>query len=312
MTSHGPVRAAASATSVTVGVDLGGTGTRIVALDHAGSVRSALSTATRRDSAGGAGRLIGDLAVLIQDAAAGAVIDAVGIGASGPVDSRGIIRNDDTLPAYSHIPVTDLLSAHLAVPCAIDNDAVAAAIGENAYGAGEESTALLAVTLGTGVGVALLRDNAPYRGSDGTHPEAGHIPVPGPAAACYCGLGTCWEQLASRTALDAFTGNATAELAALAVAGDQRSCAVFAEYGEHVGVGLGALMTAFRPARVVICGGSARYLPLLRPGLSRALLRTPPFDWCPPVVAASLGEHSGAIGAAVLARRGAGRHHPLS
>ena len=51
MTSHGPDPAAAPAVSVTVGVDLGGTGTRVVALDQAGSVRSALSTATRRGPA---------------------------------------------------------------------------------------------------------------------------------------------------------------------------------------------------------------------------------------------------------------------
>ena len=159
--------------------------------------------------------------------------------------------------------------------------------------------------------MALLTRNAPYRGGDGTHPETGHIPVPGPPALCYCGLATCWEQLASRTALDALTGHATTELAARAAAGDQRSCAVFARYAEHVGAGLGALVTAYRPDRVVICGGSARYLPLLRPGLSQALMRTPPFDWSPPVVAAALGERSGAIGAAVLARPGPGRHHPM-
>ena len=144
-------------------------------------MRSALSTATRRGPACRAGGLIVDLAELIRDVAAGAVLDAVGIGASGPVDSRGIIRNDDTLPAYSHIPLADLLAAELGVPCTIDNDAVAAAIGENAYGAGQDSAALLAITLGTGVGVALLTRNAPYRGGDGTHPESRPHPGARPA-----------------------------------------------------------------------------------------------------------------------------------
>jgi glucokinase len=305
VTGRGRAPGSARGIAVTVGIDLGGTGTRLVALDGAGCVRARRSAATRHDPAVGASGLVADLTAQIRDVAADAVLDAVGVGASGPVDSRGIIRNDDTLPAYSHIPLTELMSADLNVPCVIGNDAVAAAVGENTYGAGQQSPALLAVTLGTGVGVALLTDNTAYRGSDGVHPEAGHIPVPGPSAPCYCGLATCWEQLASRTALEAATGHATEELAALAMAGDQRSGHIFGRYGEHVGIGLAALTTIFRPARVVLGGSVARYLPLLRPGLDRALTRTPPFNWAPPIVAAELGEYSGAIGAAVLARTAA-------
>jgi glucokinase len=302
MTGRGGAPGSARAVAVTVGIDLGGTGTRLVALDGAGAVHARHSVATCHEPAIGASRLVAGLTAQIRDVAADAVLDAVGVGASGPVDARGIIRNDDTLPAYSHIPLTELMSAELNVPCAIGNDAVAAAVGENTYGAGQHSPVLLAITLGTGVGVALLIDNAAYRGSDGVNPEAGHIPVPGPPAPCYCGLETCWEQLASRTALEVATGPATAELAALATAGDQRSRHIFDRYGEHVGIGVAALTTIFRPARVVLCGSVARYLPLLRPGLDRARTRTPPFSWTPPVVAAELGEYSGAIGAAVLAR----------
>ncbi len=286
--------------AVTVGIDLGGTGTRLVALDQAGVLRSRVSVPTRHEPAADPGQLITGLAAHIQDAASGARLDAVGIGASGPVDPEGIIRNDATLPAFSHIPLAALLTARLGVPCAIDNDAVAAALGENIYGAGQHSPALLAVTLGTGIGVALLHDTTPYRGSDGVHPEAGHIPVPGPSAPCYCGLPACWEQLASRTALDAATGHATDEVATAAAAGEPRSRQVFDRYAGHVGAGLATLLTVFRPARVVVGGSVAQYLPLLRPGIDRALDRSGPFAWKPPIAAAELGEYSGAIGAAIL------------
>jgi glucokinase len=289
-----------AAAEVTVGIDLGGTGTRLVALDRSGVVRSRISVPTRHDPAADAGQLITELAGQVRDAAGGARLAGVGIGASGPVDPGGIIRNDATLPAYSHIPLGRLLGDHLGVPCAIDNDAVAFALGENAYGAGQRSPALLAVTLGTGVGVALLRDGVPYRGSDGIHPEAGHIPVPGPAAPCYCGLATCWEQLASRTALDAATGQATEELAAAAAAGDPAARQLFDRYAGHVGAGLATLLAVFRPARVVVGGSAARYLTWLRPGIDRALSRCAPYDWNPPIAEAALGELSGAIGAAVL------------
>jgi len=289
-------------TLVTVGVDLGGTGTRLVALDPAGVLWSRLTVPTRHELAADPGQLITDLSAHIQDAAGGARLDAVGIGASGPVDPGGIIRNDATLPAYSHILLAPLISARLGGPCVIDNDAVAAALGENTYGAGQHSPALLAITLGTGIGVALLQGTTPYRGSGGVHPEAGHIPVPGPPAPCYCGLPACWEQLASRTALDAATGHATDEMATAAAAGDQRSRQVFDRYAGHVGTGLATLITVFRPARVVVCGSAAQYLPLLRPGIDRALDRSWPFSWKPPIAAAELAEYSGAIGAAVLPR----------
>ena len=86
--------------------------------------------------------------------------------------------------------ITAILSERLGVPCVIDNDAVTAAIGEHAYGAGRDSSGLLVVTLGTGVGVAALIRGRPVRGADGGHPEAGHIAVSGPPAPCYCGLPT--------------------------------------------------------------------------------------------------------------------------
>ena len=110
-----------------------------------------------------------------------------------------------------------------------------AAIGEHAYGAGRGSTGLLVITLGTGVGVAALIHGRPVRGADGCHPEAGHITVSGPPAPCYCGLPTCWEQLASRTALHQLAAGEINELAGKARGGDPAASQVFDTYGERVG-----------------------------------------------------------------------------
>ncbi|HEY2176512.1 MAG TPA: ROK family protein, partial [Mycobacteriales bacterium] len=226
---------------VTVGVDLGGTGTRIVVLDADGTVRRE----TSRPTAAGISptRAAAELADSIAAAAAGFELRAVGIGASGPVDRLGVIRNPDTLAAYSDIPITDIISDRLGIGCVIDNDAVTAAIGEHNNGAGRGSDALLVVTLGTGIGVALLCHGHAARTADGSHPEAGHLAVNGPSAPCYCGLPTCWEQLASRTALDRLTDNRSAELAIKARTGDPDAAAVFDVYGRRVGTGLGTLLT---------------------------------------------------------------------
>ena len=283
---------------VTAGVDLGGTGTRIVALDRYGVVLHQVSRPTPASSAGAVSGLVSSIAA----AAAGQRLRGVGIGASGPVDSLGVIRNTETLPAFSDIQITPVISERLAVPCVIDNDAVVAAVGEHACGAGRGSAGLLVVTLGTGVGVAALTGGRPFRGADGGHPEAGHIPVGNPRAPCYCGLPSCWEQLASRTALDHLTGNDTEALAAKARGGDVAAAQMFDTYGERVGTGLLTLLAIFRPDRVVVAGGAARFIDLFSHGLRRSLGRGPKYTPKAAVVAAELGNLSGAIGAAVMAR----------
>jgi len=256
---------------VTVGVDLGGTGTRIVTLDRDGVVLHQVSHPTSASSAGAVSGLVSSIAA----ATAGRQLRGVGIGASGPVDSFGIIRN---------------------------NDAAAAAVGEYACGAGRGSAGLLVVTLGTGVGVAALAGGRPFRGADGGHPEAGHIPVGGLPAPCYCGLPGCWEQLASRTALDRLTGRETDVLAAKARGGDLTAAQVFDTYGERVGTGLVTLLAIFRTDRIIVAGSAARFLDLFRHGLRRSLDRGPKYTPKPAMVAAELGDLSGAIGAAVMAR----------
>jgi glucokinase len=285
---------------VTVGIDLGGTGTRIVALGPDGTVRNELTLATPHTSLP-SNAALDELVQHIRAISVDSELIAVGIGASGPIDARGVIRNPDTLPAFTGITVAERLADELGVPCTIDNDTVAAAIGENTYGAGHHSPALLMITLGTGIGACFLAGGAAFRGSDRIHPEAGHLPVNGPIAPCYCGLATCWEQLASRSALDTLTHSRTSQLAALATRGDSQAITVFEEYGRRVGSGTSALVTIFRPERIVFGGSAARYLPLFAPGLEQALNRRGAFLLTPPYSEAQLGALSGAIGAGAMA-----------
>ncbi len=234
---------------VSVGVDLGGTDTRVVALDLDGTVRRDTTLPTPHDLP--PSQAVAVLADVIADSLRsppghpGLRVVGVGIGASGPIDPHGVIRNPDTLPAFSGAPLTHLVAEQLGVPCVIDNDAVTAAIGEHRHGAGRGSAALLTVTLGTGIGVGLLLAGAPVRAADGSHPEAGHLTIGEPAPACYCGLLHCWEQAASRTALERLTSGQTTDIAARAQAGDTSSQDLFRRYGALVGELAGRL----RPKR---------------------------------------------------------------
>ena len=298
----GSMRGRTQDSAITVGIDLGGTGIRLVALDETGVVRAERTTRTPHRSTSD-DLAVRDLIEEIGTVAAGLTISAVGIGASGPVDQDGVIRNEDTLAAFSHLPLTEIVSTEFDVPCFIDNDAVTAAIGENAYGAGGNTRSLLMVTLGTGIGAALLVDNQPVRAADGSHPEAGHLPVSGASAPCYCGLPVCWEQLASRTALNQLTSDRTPELAVQAGNGDVVAETVFDVYGDRVGAGLAILLPLIRPERLVLGGSAAQYLPLYSSALAESLRRAPGFSHHLTPLPATLGALSGAIGAAVLARQ---------
>jgi len=288
-----------------LGVDLGGTGTRIVLTDDAGSVLLNRSVPTSSDPE----TAVGDLALALAELADGPVA-GIGIGASGPVDSRGVIRNPATLGAYTGVDLVGPLEDRFGVPVVIDNDAVTAAYAETRLGAGQGARGVLMVTLGTGVGVAMLTDGHPLRTASGAHPEGGHLSVPGHAP-CYCGRISCWEQHASRSMLQSRAEGLGLDLdtaQAWAKGGDPKTLGMFHDYGTSVGVGLADLLTLLGPDLVVLGGGGARFLDLFRPALDDALADVLDCYLPTRVVAATLGDLAGAIGAALWVLRGSEGH----
>jgi glucokinase len=286
--------------TVTIGIDLGGTGTRLVALDADGRTDGTDVTPTYHGS--DAETAVGSLVQRIRAVAAGRTIAAIGIGASGPVEQSGVIRNQATLPAYTGLPLMQRLQETFGAPCIIDNDAAAAALAEFGFGTHSGSAALLGVTLGTGVGAAYLNHGRLFKTATGAHPELGHISVTGPDAPCYCGLRTCWEQLASRTALIRQLGADPDLVAGAARAGNATAAALFDDFGGHVGAGVATLVTVFEPSHVVLGGGAAVFFDLFEAGVWRALTRQGPFTTQVVLSASTLGPEAGALGAAQLAR----------
>ena len=264
-----------------VGIDIGGTGTRFVAVDPA--THDLLAWLTVATPAGATPADIeAFLSRQIHEVSGGHRPLAIGVGASGPIDTDGIIRNPDTLPAFTDLAVLDLLRGLTDGPVAIDNDAVCAALAEHAVGAARGAARSLHITLGTGVGVCLLDQDRPFRGADGLHPEGGHIAVTGATAPCYCGRTACWEQAASRKALQQVAAEilgrppsdptVIAEVAARAVAGDLAARACFENYGKGIADGLGTLLALYGADLVVIGGsGATTYFDLCRIAVEAAL-----------------------------------------
>ncbi len=308
-----------------IGVDIGGTKVLATAVSSSGRVlRTALRTTPgRRVEA----RLVEDaLTEAVEEIAGTRRVRAIGIAAAGFVDAQG-----ERVRFAPHLPWRDegvraRLSERWSAPVVLDNDANCAARAELAYGAVGAAGDALVVTMGTGIGGALVLDGTVHRGYNGMAGEFGHMQVVPDGRSCECGGSGCWEQYSSGNALARFTRERLGREPSLldntaggdpdrvtgpmvteaAVAGDPLALSAFASVGEWLGVGLANLVAAFDPEIVVVGGGLSGAGDLLldparaamRGSLVGAAHRT-----VPPVVRAALGPEAGAIGAADLARQ---------
>lgn len=307
-----------------IGVDVGGTKVLAGEVDAAGHV---VRTATRRTP----GRRVSvesvedALTQAVADVAGGRPVTGVGLAAAGFVDVAGErVMFAPHLP-WAGEPVRDRLSARWGVPVALDNDANCAALAEAELGAARAASSALVITMGTGIGGALLLDGRLVRGAQGMAGEFGHMPVVPDGRGCECGHSGCWEQYSSGNALVRYARKRVgveptmlsemcegdpAQLTgpmvtAAAEDGDLVARKAFARIGEWLGVGLAGLVAAFDPEVVVVGGGVSaagdRLLDPARSALSGRLVGGRHRD-VPPVVVAQLGASAGLVGAALLAR----------
>jgi len=260
-------------------------------------------------------------------------VAAVGVGAAGFVDAtRSVVMFSPHL-SWRREPLRDALTNRLRLPVVVDNDANAAALAESHFGAGAGHRYVLCVTLGTGIGGALVLDNRVFRGANGMAGEFGHMQVVPNGHRCECGNRGCWEQYASGNALvrdarelvaadspvarhlrDLVGGDPSKltgpQITQAARDGDPLSIELLADVGQWLGVGLAGVAAAFDPSCIIVGGGVSAAGDLLleptRQAFSRSLTgrghRTEP-----PILAAALGPDAGFIGAADMARSAARR-----
>jgi fructokinase len=245
------------------------------------------------------------IAAAIAVLAGAGPLDAVGIGCFGPVDLRpgsptwGHITTTPKA-GWSHTDVAGPIAAALGVPVAFDTDVGAAAAGEQRWGATADVRSSVYVTIGTGIGGALIVDGAVQRGL--SHAEMGHQRLPHDWAADpfpgSCPFhGDCWEGLASGPALAARWGRSAAELP-----DGHEAWTLEARY---VAAGLANLTLVLSPERIVVGGGVGQRPTLLaavREELAALLagyVTLPPLDAY--LVPPALGSRSGILGAVALA-----------
>jgi fructokinase len=242
-------------------------------------------------------------------------VDAVGVGAFGPVDIRRDSRSWGTItttpkPGWGDTDVVAPLRSALGVPVALDTDVNAAALGEWRWGAAVGLETFCYVTVGTGIGGGAVANGRVLHGL--LHPEFGHMRIPHDRARDpFDGTcpyhGDCLEGLASGHAIQQRWGKPGQDLS---------GSTVWDLEAEYLALALVNVVCLLSPQRVIVGGGVAQAPALLLAlrrrvrdllaGYLRAPELTEPAATEDFIVPPRLGGHSGVIGAIELAREAAG------
>jgi len=182
-----------------IGVDLGGTNIAVGLVDENYRIVDKASVPTRAPRP--AEEIVADMTALAASLAEKHGVTPVGIGIGSP----GLIMDGNVRSAvnlgFKDVPLRDMMQAASGLPCAVGNDANAAALGENAAGAGRGADSFVMITLGTGVGGGIIEGGKIIDGFNGAGAEIGHFILEPGGRKCACGKRGCFEAYCSATAL---------------------------------------------------------------------------------------------------------------
>jgi glucokinase len=283
---------------LTIGVDIGGTKIAAGVVDDAGQILAHAYRSTDPHDPE-------QIEIAVADAVAELraqypQVSAVGAAAAGFVGPDRTTMLFAPNIAWRNHPLGTRLTERTGLPVVIENDANAAAWAEYRFGNGRGARDMVMLTLGTGLGGAVIADGHLIRGSFGAAAELGHLTVVPDGHFCGCGQEGCWEAYASGTALarlarSVATTDPEGARAMLAVAGD-----------EPLGLGLATLAAVVDPEVVVVGGGIAAAAgDLILPAARQSFLGTLSgrgFRGEARIVTAALANDAGIIGAADSAR----------
>ncbi|GAB3966524.1 ROK family protein [Actinoallomurus acanthiterrae] len=185
----------------------------------------------------------------------------LGVALSGDVDREsGQVRYSPFL-GWHDVPLAELLEDVTGLTTTLENDVKALTVAEQWFGDGVGVSSFAVVTVGAGIGSALVVGGSLVSGAYGVAGEIGHVRISSTGPACHCGAMGCVEAIASTDAIVARAQVTTGEpeltmeqAVARARAGDPKLREVFATAGDAIGLGLAALVNLFGPERVVVSG----------------------------------------------------------
>lgn len=298
-------------------IDVGGTKIAAGVVEPGGRLASWAQTETPRGLE--AEQLWRTLDVLCTNLLADQRIDdpkglaAVGCGCGGPLDWPLGRVSPLNIPAWRSFPLRERLRERFGgITVRLHNDAICMAAGEHWRGAGRGRRSMLGMVVSTGVGGGLVQDGRLINGATGNAGHIGHVVVEPSGPFCVCGGRGCLEAIARGPALAAWAqgegwrpGQAAAtakDLADDAAQGHPIGVAAMRRAGRALGIAIASAVQLCDVEVVSIGGGLAQAGPLLFDPLEEALHTHAGLDYARnvPVVAATLGQSAGLIGAAAL------------
>ncbi|MBI4348223.1 MAG: ROK family protein [Elusimicrobia bacterium] len=305
-----------------IGVDTGGTFTKVMAVLRDGTILRERQMPTRPD----AGprdfvRRVSE-AVRQEEAELGARSVGVGLAIAGDVDSdRGLVRFSPNLRKFDRYPLRDALAGELRRPVFVENDATMAAWGGFVVELRRRAKNVLVVAMGTGVGGGLVIGGRLYHGSTGSAGEIGHTAVEPGGAPCTCGARGHVEAYAGsygivRLARTFLRGRRSLLnrlcpdpskleprlVAEAAGRGDAVAKRVWREAGRRLGLAIADAVYLLNPDVVLLSGGVSRAGRLILDPVHEVLREQPfktPFEAARVRIARTA--NLGAIGAGLLA-----------
>ncbi len=302
-----------------IGFDIGGTNLKAGLVDATGQLRVALSEATPRSV--DAFKLLADS--FIAKLSSNAQIHAIGIGCKGVVDSKttAVVSSPGDLKHLEGQRLRDLLgSASAGKPVHVDNDARTALIAEWLWGSAKNCQNVLMLTLGTGVGGALLMQGQIVRGAHGAAGHIGHMTIDAHGPLCICGNYGCLETIFSARSIEAeafstahrrvgstLTGRAQpadcSQVFQAAAESDEAAEWIINRAILHLSAALASLVHLVDPELIILGGQIAEAGPQLLNPLRDELRRRTRIliGQDIPIVFPRVPSHTGVIGAAGLA-----------
>lgn len=268
--------------SYVLGMDIGGTNTVFGIVDSRGQIikQGSIKTGNHSRVEDYLAVLIPELNKMIEDAGGKDKFQGIGVGAPNGNYYSGTIEDAPNLAWANRkvIPLARMIQEGTGIPCALTNDANAAAIGEMTYGVAKGMKNFIMITLGTGVGSGIIINGQLIYGHDGFAGELGHVTVRRHnGRLCGCGRKGCLEAYASASGialtaremiesteketlfstynLDTLTSK---DVHDLALRGDELAEDVFRATGTILGEAFADFIAFSSPEAIVLFGGPTK------------------------------------------------------
>jgi len=295
-----------------IGIDVGGSALKCGVVAENGSLTYCFTEAINKED--GETGIIEQIAACIAQAAVvvqekGGVVCGTGIGFPGIVENDVVIGGADNLPGFEQLPLGRLLMERTGYRTLVDNDANMMGMGEWIYGAAKGCSDIVFLTVGTGIGGALIINNQLYGGYRNRGTELGHVIIRQGGIACSCGARGCFEAYASVAALIGHYRLLKQDIPDIVdgrhiVEGyfqqEDAAVAAMAYHFDYMATGIAGYINIFSPQKVVIGGGISEagdfYIREIAARVSR--LAMPAASQQTTLVPAALGNKAGLQGCA--------------